>query len=99
MAQHVILETADALRCHGTLPPWWCHRTLPGALPRRALPRLALPAPGCGIAVAAVGPCGPGRSRRSREFADSRWKDVFELTEWFRPGTIKKDANFDPNKM
>ena len=27
------------------------------------------------------------------------WKDVFELTEWFRPGTLKKDANFDPNKM
>ena len=94
MAQHVTLETADALRCHGTLPPWWCHRTRP-----RALPRLALPAPGCGTAVAAVGPCGPGRSRRSRGFADSRWKDVFELTEWFRPGTIKKDANFDPNKM
>jgi len=27
------------------------------------------------------------------------WKDVFELTEWFRPGTLKKDANFDPNMM
>jgi len=27
------------------------------------------------------------------------WRDVFELTEWFRPGTLKKDANFDPNKM
>lgn len=27
------------------------------------------------------------------------WKDVFELTEWFRPGTLKKDVNFDPNKM
>lgn len=27
------------------------------------------------------------------------WKDVFELTEWFRPGTLKKQANFDPNKM
>jgi hypothetical protein len=27
------------------------------------------------------------------------WKDVFELTEWFRPGTIKKDSNFDPIKM
>ena len=25
------------------------------------------------------------------------WKDVFELTEWFRPGTIKRDANFNPN--
>lgn len=27
------------------------------------------------------------------------WKDVFDLTEWFRPGTIKKQANFDPNAM
>jgi hypothetical protein len=27
------------------------------------------------------------------------WKDVFELTEWFRPGTIKRSANFDPTKM
>jgi len=27
------------------------------------------------------------------------WKDVFELTEWFRPGTIKKDSSFDPTKM
>ena len=27
------------------------------------------------------------------------WKDVFELTEWFRPGTIKRSADFDPNKM
>lgn len=27
------------------------------------------------------------------------WKDVFELTEWFRPGTIKRDENFNPNAM
>jgi len=27
------------------------------------------------------------------------WKDVFELTEWFRPGTLKKQADFDPNAM
>ena len=27
------------------------------------------------------------------------WKDVFELTEWFRPGTIKRSADFDPTKM
>ena len=27
------------------------------------------------------------------------WKDVFELTEWFRPGTLKKQNDFDPNKM
>ena len=24
-------------------------------------------------------------------------QDVFELTEWFRPGTLKKQADFDPN--
>ena len=27
------------------------------------------------------------------------WKDVYELTEWFRPGTIKRSADFDPNRM
>ena len=27
------------------------------------------------------------------------WKDVFELTEWFRPGTLKKQEGFDPNRM
>ncbi len=27
------------------------------------------------------------------------WKDVFELTEWFRPGTLKQDKTFDPTKM
>lgn len=27
------------------------------------------------------------------------WNDVFELTEWFRPGTLKKQTDFDPNKM
>lgn len=27
------------------------------------------------------------------------WKDVFELTEWFRPGTVKRQAGFDPTKM
>jgi hypothetical protein len=27
------------------------------------------------------------------------WKDVYELTEWFRPGTVKKDTSFDPTKM
>tara|TARA_B110001452_G_scaffold11896_1_gene9772 strand:- start:4229 stop:5362 length:1134 start_codon:yes stop_codon:yes gene_type:complete len=27
------------------------------------------------------------------------WKDVFELTEWFRPGTLKRDTTFDPSKM
>ena len=92
MAQQVTLESADALRCHGTLPPWWCHRTLP-----RALPRLALPAPGCGTMHSTA--VRPRPKSPIPRLADSRWKDVFELTEWFRPGTIKKDANFDPNKM
>mmetsp|Transcript_19121 Transcript_19121/g.56781 ORF Transcript_19121/g.56781 Transcript_19121/m.56781 type:complete len:376 (+) Transcript_19121:124-1251(+) len=27
------------------------------------------------------------------------WSDVFDLAEWFRPGTTQKKANFDPNKM
>ena len=27
------------------------------------------------------------------------WKDVYELTEWFRPGTIKRSADFDPTRM
>ena len=26
------------------------------------------------------------------------WKDVFELTEWFRPGTLAKPKDFDPSK-
>ena len=58
-----------------------------------ALLRLALHAPGCGAAA---------RARPKSPIPllpTSRWKDVFELTEWFRPGTLKKDANFDPNKM
>lgn len=27
------------------------------------------------------------------------WKDVFDLAEWFRPGTLQKSDSFDPNKM
>lgn len=27
------------------------------------------------------------------------WKDVFELAEWFRPGTLEKPSDFDPNAM
>jgi len=27
------------------------------------------------------------------------WKDVFELAEWFRPGTLSKQEQFDPNAM
>ena len=27
------------------------------------------------------------------------WRDVFELAEWFRPGTLAKDVAFDPNAM
>jgi hypothetical protein len=45
-----------------------------------------------------------GTTRAGVSSAEARkekleWKDVFELTEWFRPGTLKKDANFDPAKM
>jgi len=27
------------------------------------------------------------------------WKDVFDLAEWFRPGTLAKPADFDPNAI
>jgi len=40
-----------------------------------------------------------GASLADSEKEKLEWKDVFELTEWFRPGTLKKDSNFDPNKM
>ena len=40
---------------------------------------------------------GASAAEASREKLE--WKDVFELTEWFRPGTIKKSADFDPTKM
>ena len=90
MAQHVILETADAT----------AHCPLGGATalgpgPSRGGPS-RLPAAVQPWLRRAVQP--RSQSPISR-LADSRWKDVFELTEWFRPGTIKKDANFDPNKM
>lgn len=45
-------------------------------------------------------PAGATRAGVSKEDVAKEkleWKDVFELTEWFRPGTLKKDANFDPN--
>jgi len=40
-----------------------------------------------------------GASLADSEKEKLEWKDVFELTEWFRPGTLKKDDAFDPNKM
>jgi len=40
-----------------------------------------------------------GVSKEDASKEKLEWKDVFELTEWFRPGTLKKQANFDPNKM
>jgi len=27
------------------------------------------------------------------------WRDVIELTEWIRPGTLSKDDDFDPSAM
>jgi len=46
---------------------------------------------------AGVLPAGVSPAEANKEKLE--WKDVFELTEWFRPGTLKKDANFDPNQM
>jgi len=40
-----------------------------------------------------------GVSKEDASKEKLEWKDVFELTEWFRPGTLKKQENFDPNKM
>lgn len=40
-----------------------------------------------------------GVSKEDASKEKLEWKDVFELTEWFRPGTLKKQADFDPNKM
>lgn len=40
---------------------------------------------------------GAGSAEGAKEKLE--WKDLFELTEWFRPGTLSKPANFDPSKM
>jgi hypothetical protein len=40
-----------------------------------------------------------GVSKEDASKEKLEWKDVFELTEWFRPGTLKKQADFDPSKM
>lgn len=40
---------------------------------------------------------GAGSAEASKEKLE--WKDIFELTEWFRPGTLQKPENFDPNAM
>mmetsp|Transcript_19026 Transcript_19026/g.39074 ORF Transcript_19026/g.39074 Transcript_19026/m.39074 type:complete len:419 (-) Transcript_19026:263-1519(-) len=40
-----------------------------------------------------------GVSKEDASKEKLEWKDVFELTEWFRPGTLKKQADFDPNAM
>ena len=40
-----------------------------------------------------------GVSKEDASKEKLEWKDVFELTEWFRPGTLKKQADFDPNGM
>eukprot|EP00546_Thalassionema_frauenfeldii_P006375 CAMPEP_0178926170 /NCGR_PEP_ID=MMETSP0786-20121207/18362_1 /TAXON_ID=186022 /ORGANISM="Thalassionema frauenfeldii, Strain CCMP 1798" /LENGTH=400 /DNA_ID=CAMNT_0020601219 /DNA_START=19 /DNA_END=1221 /DNA_ORIENTATION=- len=48
--------------------------------------------------------CPPDATAAGASLAESskeklEWKDVFELTEWFRPGTLKKDSSFNPNSM
>ena len=42
-----------------------------------------------------VDKAGASASEQAREKLS--WRDVFELTEWFRPGTIPKSSNFDPS--
>jgi hypothetical protein len=40
-----------------------------------------------------------GVSKEDASKEKLEWKDVFELSEWFRPGTLQKQENFDPTKM
>lgn len=40
-----------------------------------------------------------GVSKEDASKEKLEWKDLLDLTEWFRPGTLKQKANFDPNKM
>lgn len=54
--------------------------------------------------VAIDNSCPPDATTAGASLAESskeklEWKDVFELTEWFRPGTLKKDNSFDPTSM
>jgi len=54
------------------------------------------------VAIDNTCPTDATRAGVSKEDASKEkleWKDVFELTEWFRPGTLKKQADFDPTKM
>jgi len=54
------------------------------------------------IAIDNTCPADPTMAGVSKEDASKEkleWKDVFELAEWFRPGTLKQQAGFDPNKM
>ncbi|KAJ1451590.1 hypothetical protein M885DRAFT_529294 [Pelagophyceae sp. CCMP2097] len=48
--------------------------------------------PAAGVEVAGASSADKGKEKLT-------WRDVFELTEWIRPGTIKKAADFDPNAM
>ena len=59
------------------------------------------PAGFCAIdnACPAVGVTAAGASAEDVGKEKLEWKDVFDLAEWFRPGTIAKSDNFDPNKM
>lgn len=59
------------------------------------------PAQWCVIDNACPAAGGTAAGAGSKEGAKEKleWKDIFELTEWFRPGTLSKQANFDPSKM
>ena len=47
--------------------------------------------------TAGVTQAGASKDDLSKEKLE--WSDVFDLAEWFRPGTTAKKADFDPNKM
>lgn len=38
-------------------------------------------------------------SSRTGDSDKLTWRDVAELAEWIRPGTLRKNDAFDPNKM
>jgi hypothetical protein len=50
-------------------------------------------------ACPAAGVTQAGASKEDNNKDKLEWKDVFDLAEWFRPGTLKKSDTFDPNKM
>lgn len=59
------------------------------------------PSGACAIdnACPSAGVTAAGASKDDLTKEKLEWSDVFDLAEWFRPGTTAKKSNFDPNKM